>query len=124
MSQAKASAPSPAPTGDRPWRSAEGRADYQRRLRAAGIDPDAEPPPDMDAFRTQLARRIAMFINAWRGCKEPLCRRNRGCMAPNFNCANAPRSTPEQRARNWPRVPAAVNKGLQGRLAALGGGVK
>ena len=118
MSQAKASAPSPARTGDRAWRSVEARADYQRRLRAAGIDPDAEPPEDKDAFRNQLARRIAMFINSWRGCKEPLCRRNRGCMAPHIECANIPRPSPEQMARDWPKVQAAVNKALQARLAA------
>ncbi|MBI2714882.1 MAG: hypothetical protein HYX37_10570 [Rhizobiales bacterium] len=62
-----------------------------------------------------------MFINSWRGCKEPLCRRNRGCMAPNYNCANAPRSSPEQRARDWPRVQAQISKALRARLAALGG---
>jgi hypothetical protein len=120
MSQAKASAHSPAQTGDRPWQSEEGRADYQRRLRAAGIDPDAEPPPDMDAFRNQLARRIAMFINAWRGCKEPLCRRNRGCMAPDIHCANVARPSPEQLARDWPRVQAAVSKALQAEIARRG----
>ena len=66
MSQAKASAPSPAPTFAQAWESEEERADYHRRLRAAGIDPGVDPDQDMDAFRNQLARQIYMLINNWR----------------------------------------------------------
>ena len=121
MSQAKASVPSPAQTGERAWRSDEARADYQRRLRAARIDPDAEPPSDMDAFRNQLARRIAMFINAWHGCKEPLCRRHRGCMAPDIHCANVRQPTPEEVERDWPRVQAEFYKALQAEIARRDG---
>ena len=120
IGKANTSVPSPARTGGRAPHTDKEQAEYQRRLRAAGIDPDAEPPQDKDAFRYQLARRIAMFINAWRGCKEPLCRRNRGCMAPNFNCANAPRPSPEERARDWPRVQAEVYKALQAEIARRG----
>lgn len=120
MSQANASAPLAARTGARAPQIDEERADYHRRLRAAGIYPDGEVPADMDVFRNQLARRIHMIINAWHGCKEPLCRRNRGCMAPNIHCANAPRPTPEQMARDWPKVQAEVYKALQAELAVRG----
>ena len=118
MSQANASAQSSARTGARASQIDEERADYHRRLRAAGIYPDGEVPADMEVFRNQLARRIHMLINTWRGCPEPLCRRNRGCMAPHIECANIPRPSPEQMARDWPKVQAAVNKALQARLAA------
>lgn len=121
MRQAKASAPSPVPSGDGVWESEEERADYDRRRRAAGIDPGADPDQDMDAFRNQLARQIYMLINNWRGCKEPLCRRHRGCMAPHIDCANLPRPTPEQMERDWPKVQAEFTKALQAALAARGG---
>ena len=120
MSQAKASAHSPTSTADRVWESDEERAAYRRRLRAAGLDPGADPEQDMDAFRNQLARRIYMLINNWRGCKEPLCRRHRGCMAPNIDCANLPRPTPEQMERDWPRVQAEFYKALKAEIARRG----
>ena len=121
MSQANASTQSPARTDDRAPQSDETRqADFHRRLRAAGIDPESEGPADMDAFRYQLARMICMFLNKWRGCKEPLCQRNCGCMAPDNFCANVERPTPEQRARDWPKLQAKVYKALHARLAELG----
>ena len=30
-----------------------------------------------------------MLINDWRGCPQGLCRRQRGCMAPDVVCSNA-----------------------------------
>lgn len=64
----------------------------QRRLKAAGLareDDDDTKPVDIDAVRIKAARTIHMAINTWEGCPEPLCRRERGCMAPNNFCTNA-----------------------------------
>src|SRR5690349_20742851 len=65
-----------------PQNRAAREADYLHRLRAAGIDPEAELPEDMDAYRYRLARMILMYVNDWPGCPLPICRRMRGCMAP------------------------------------------
>jgi hypothetical protein len=91
--------------GRSPRARAARAASYKRRLAAAGLtrrNDDDRQPRDMDALRDSIARRIAMAINEWRGCKEPLCRRNRGCMAPNISCSNArplPPVSEEERAR-------------------------
>ena len=61
-----------------------------------------------------------MFVNRWHGCPERLCRRNRGCMAPDNFCANVERPTPEQMARDWPRVQAEVDKALKAEIARRG----
>ncbi len=82
--------------GRSPRARAARAASYRRRLAAAGLT------RRKDALRDSIARRIAMAINEWRGCKEPLCRRNRGCMAPNISCSNArplPPVSEEERAR-------------------------
>jgi hypothetical protein len=91
-------------------RAASRRASFARRLKAAGIGP-AEVPTDIDAFRRALARQIYMFVNAWHGCREPMCRRHRGCMAPDDVCANVaclPAVTDEQ----WQKVQAEVRQAL------------
>lgn len=64
-------------------------------MKAAGLareDADDTKPVDIDALRCKMARSIHMAINAWKGCPEPSCRRERGCMAPNNVCTNAPPS--------------------------------
>ncbi len=86
-------------------------------MRAAGIDPDGEGPEDMDAFRLQLARMIAMFLNEWHGCPERICRRNHGCMAPDIHCANVPQPSPEEMERDWPKVQFEVYKALKAEIA-------
>jgi hypothetical protein len=96
------------------------RDNYQARLKAAGIDTE-NMPEDMDEFRWQFARVIAMFLNEWHGCPERLCRRHRGCMAPhNFRCSNWPPSTKEEMDREWELVRAEVYKELKAALAAAG----
>jgi len=61
--------------------------DYERRLTAAGLPPH----DDRDSINEfGRARRRAMWINAWHGCPLPVCRRQRGCMAPYLYCANRP----------------------------------
>jgi hypothetical protein len=65
-----------------------------RRIRAAGlVRGDDDPvPDDIDEFRLNLARRIAMLINT-----------RRGCMAPHIACSNAklrPPVSDEQFARS------------------------
>jgi hypothetical protein len=90
---------------------------FERRLKAAGID-DTEPD-DMDEIRLLLARRISMLRNHWRGCREPLCRRHRGCMAPRIVCANIPPLAPEEEEQRLQEVKAALYKALQARRAAF-----
>ncbi len=62
-------------------------SDLARRLAAVGLDDDLDDV-DLDTFRYRLARRIDMFLNDLPGCPEKLCRRMRGCMAPNGRCEN------------------------------------
>ena len=67
----------------------------RRRMKAAGFvreDADDTEPVDIDALRCRMARSIHMAINTWKGCTEPLCRRERGCMAPTGRCTNRPPS--------------------------------
>ena len=80
------------------------RDSFYRRLKAAGIDPEAMPE-DIGEFRYELARMIRMFINDWRGCPERFCQRNRGCMAPNNRCTNAKPLPPDWQEKDWPRAP-------------------
>ena len=94
-------------------------SNYQERLKAAGLDGD-DVPDDADEFRNQLARRIVMFINAWHGCPELLCRRHRGCMAPSGDCSNLPPMPEEERNRDWPEARAEIYAALQEHLAAHG----
>jgi hypothetical protein len=118
MSQTKASAVVSARSGKRARKSDKEDAAYQRRLRAAGMVPGVDPNKDIDAFRNELARRIAMFINAWHGCSRRICRRHRGCMAPDIHCANVRRPTPEQVERDGPRAVAEFHKALEAAVAA------
>ena len=91
---------------------------YEQRIKAAGLD--GEPPADIDESRDRVARRIVMFLNEWQGCPELLCRRNRGCMAPNIVCANVPKETPEEAEREWRKAQPDVYKALQATRAARG----
>ena len=104
IGKANTSASSPAQSGDRAPPTDEQQVDYERRLRAAGIDPDAEPPENMDAFRLQLARKIDMFLNEWHGCPQRICQRNRGCMAPDSYCTNAKPLPPDPDDHEWHTV--------------------
>ena len=92
---------------------------FERRLKAAGLD-NKTMPDDIDEFRYSLARQICMFIDKWHGCPELICRRNRGCMAPNNTCPNLPRSSREEMDREWPRVQAEVHYALKAHLAKHG----
>ena len=80
-------------------RSGAGRIggdDLRRRLRAVGLSRDCPEPAVMtpDDIRSAMARRISMIINRWPGCREPLCKRNRGCMAPRILCSNPGKEKP------------------------------
>jgi hypothetical protein len=73
---------------------------------AAEMADDDAVPPDMDAFRAMLVRRLNRFIGdrqgTWRDCKEPSCRRARRCKAPQMQCSNVgetPAESPDQIAR-------------------------
>lgn len=95
-------------------------ADFERRLRAAGIDPEAEPPEDMDAFRYQLARKIVMFINDCEGCPLRLCRRMQGCMAPESKCANNA-GDPPMTEEEWDVARLEWRRALDAMIEAAGG---
>ena len=64
------------------------RSDYGRRLDAVGLGRDQPEPDTADGIRDAMARKISMAMNQWHGCREPLCRRMRGCMAPRILCSN------------------------------------
>ncbi|HET9715851.1 MAG TPA: hypothetical protein VFP60_06665 [Pseudolabrys sp.] len=85
------------------------KADYQRRLKAAGLDCD-DIPDDEDEFRRRLVRMIPMFLNQWHGCPERLCRRLRGCMAPKGTCTNRPPVSEEEEEERDRWRPAMLAK--------------
>jgi hypothetical protein len=91
----------------------------EQRLKAAGLDGDTIPD-NIYEFRRRLARTIDMFLNAWHGCPERLCRRHHGCMAPNGGCTNVPPASPEEMERDWPQAKAELHDALQELLAAHG----
>ena len=94
--------------------------EYRRRIAALGLDaePQEGEPQDMDAFRRTLARRISVFLDRWRGCPQPACKRHRGCCAPRGTCANARPARP-QTDRNRAAMQAALQRALQRRLAEV-----
>ncbi len=94
-------------------------ASLERRLKAAGLDTDNEPQ-SIDEFRLRLARKINMILNQWHGCRELLCRRHRGCMAPNIVCSNVERLTPEEVERDWPEVQADIYNSIKAVIAERG----
>ena len=85
--------------------------DYMRRRRAAGIADRL--PMDYDAMRLRLARQIYMFINEWHGCRERLCRRQRGCMAPSGVCSNVAIVSQEEDPEGFDRAQAVLHKALK-----------
>ena len=97
----------------------EFKADYDARLKAAGLDQD-DAELDIDAVRQRLARKINMFLNEWPGCPEPICQRMRGCMAPDDLCANVPPISEEELTAQWPKVLAEVRHTIDGVQAERG----
>ena len=87
---------------------------------AAPEPADDDPvPANIDEFRDELARRINKFIGDrkkyWRGCREPVCRRQRTCAAPRIHCSNAPPlppRTPKQTARAMAHVQRVLRETL------------
>jgi hypothetical protein len=94
----------------------------ERRLKATGLD--APDTGDIEDIRRRLTRRIAMVNNRWHGCPEPICRRNRGCMAPRIVCANIPPRAPADEERRVREIQAALRKALQARRGAHGAGLR
>ena len=94
-------------------------ADYQARLKAAGLDDDNDEL-GIDDWRVRLARKISMWLNEWPGCPELICQRMRGCMAPAGDCANVPKVSEEELAREWPRVMVEVRRALDKVLTERG----
>jgi hypothetical protein len=63
-----------------------------------------------------------MVANRWHGCREGLCRRHSGCMAPKLVCPNWPELTKEEKEkleREWPRTAAQLQRLLRARRAEL-----
>ena len=89
-----------------PLGSAAYSADYNARLRAAGLeDDDAEwDARDIDDRRLRLARQITMYSNEWTGCPEAICQRMRGCMAPRVHCTNVPQPSEAELDAAWPQT--------------------
>ena len=96
-----------------------GHHERSHRLRAASIDPEADLPQDMEAFRYRLARMILMYVNDWPGCPLPICRRMRGCMAPENVCANNADDPPATQ-EEWDKVRFEVRRALDERMAERG----
>jgi hypothetical protein len=94
-------------------------ADFERRWAAATI----ESAPDvnyMDAYRIELTRRIAMFLNNWEGCPLRLCQRMQGCMAPQSTCANHA-DDPSMTREEWDVVKLEVRRALDAEIERRGG---
>jgi len=92
------------------------RKSNSRRSEAREAQTDDEPPRDIDEFRNAMARRIEILIanekGYWRGCKQPACRRQRGCCAPRGYCSNAPPPPPDPDGRRFARVQAMFLRAL------------
>ncbi len=94
-------------------------ADLKRRQRAMQI----ESAPDvnyMDAYRLELTRYIAMFLNDWEGCPLRLCQRMQGCMAPESICANHADDPPMTR-EEWDVVKVEVRRAIDAEIERRGG---
>lgn len=98
------------------------KTNHDARLAAAGLGPDTPDPEAADAFRLQLARRIYMFVNGWDGCREGLCQRHRGCMAPSGICVNLPPLPPDPEGREWAELAPRLLRVIKARLAEAGEG--
>ena len=101
-------------------------ASYARRIKAAGLESDeellrADGGVDMDAMRERLTRKITMFLNQWHGCAEPLCLRNRGCMAPDGLCSNVDYGPEDADDPEWPQAKDEIYKMLQEEIERRGG---
>jgi len=97
------------------------RDDYERRLNAVGLGRDQPAPTTVDGMRNAMARRISMVMNEWRGCREPLCRRMRGCMAPRNMCPNHKERRPRTE-RQMARDMARLMRQLRAAAEAADGG--
>ena len=93
----------------------------QRRLRAAGLarpegqqDVNADEPIDIDALRNGIARRLAIMLNQgdWKKCPYRICRRNRGCMAPENSCTMSRPLPPDPTGRREAETMALVRRML------------
>jgi hypothetical protein len=94
-------------------------ADLERRQRAMQI----ECAPDvnfMDAYRLELTRFIAMFLNDWEGCPLRLCQRIQGCMAPESTCANHADDPPMTREQ-WDVAKVDIRRAIDAEIEARGG---
>jgi len=85
-------------------------------------DDDDDPvPADIDEFRLELARRIATFVQVWRTCRRPLCRRARRCAARTACASVANRLRPSSPDKDA-AVMANVYRQVQRRLAEVQAG--
>jgi hypothetical protein len=97
----------------------EFKADYEARLKAAGLDADSDGL-SQDEWRLRFARRIDLMLNEWPGCPEPICRRMRGCMAPSGGCVNVPPVSEEEMEADWPAAKLELRRALDKVLTERG----
>jgi len=71
-------------------------------------------PPDTEAFREALVRRIYDFLGTWRTCRMPLCRRHRSCVNRDVACAQY---RPAASERKWARARIKLFRALEARKA-------
>jgi hypothetical protein len=120
MTDAPTREPRPAKIDDVKRAPSKRMLSYERRLKAAGIDND-EVPEDREELYAQTIRKISMYIDRWHGsCPEPICQRNRGCMAPSGRCAKFEERTMEEINRDWHKVQGKFFRALKAAAAAQG----
>jgi hypothetical protein len=73
---------------------------WQPKSWQAPIDGDAAPPRDKEEFRFALARKVMVFLKAWRTCPMRSCRRQHDCVSAKLACSKNPHRqlTPEEKA--------------------------
>ncbi len=76
----------------KPHRIVRQHLSYKARLKAAGLSDD-----DWDSLNEFVRARLrAMWRDDWHGCRLPMCRRHRGCMAPHLYCSNRASRAPDR----------------------------
>jgi hypothetical protein len=113
----RAAAPSPKRRARRGSSRETAEQSLARRKKALGLD--TPPGKSLDELRRQLTLKLALVANRWHNCAEPVCQRNRGCMAPQGFCPNIPDPPPEEVERRLEALKPWLQKQLKARLAAI-----
>lgn len=115
--------------GDEPVKGREWDARCAARLeQLVPFHPDDEedggPNEDIDRFRLTFARRLIMMIGTvegyWRGCGHGQCRRERMCIAPGGDCANAPPLPDDPDGKLWDEARLEIGLAVREEIARRG----